>query len=279
MFLKLFKHDWKSLSRWLVPVLIGIGGAAVLGFINALVLGATGSGNTDGRTKEALLFSTFTGTALIAMALAAALTVIAVLIFVKFYKSMVTDEAYLTFTLPVSAGRLIGAKFLSAALWTVIGAAAVFAAWIIILSGIWITGGSTLRGEVGEITRDLFDMIWENPQIMIPMFAYALTGAVRVWFQVTCAILFGASVVRKNKALAAVGMVLAVNFAVNTILSLFGIAGMFSIVMGASYGITQDSGELTLPAVLWIQSGVNVLLTAVFWWWSVRIARKSVNIE
>ena len=279
MFLKLFKHDWKSLSRWLVPVLIGIGGAAVLGFINALVLGATGSGNTDGRTKEALLFSTFTGTALIAMALAAALTVIAVLIFVTFYKSMVTDEAYLTFTLPVSAGRLIGAKFLSAALWTVIGAAAVFAAWIIILSGIWITGGSTLRGEVGEITRDLFDMIWENPQIMIPMFAYALTGAVRVWFQVTCAILFGASVVRKNKALAAVGMVLAVNFAVNTILSLFGIAGMFSIVMGASYGITQDSGELTLPAVLWIQSGVNVLLTAVFWWWSVRIARKSVNIE
>ena len=279
MFLKLFKHDWKSLSRWLVPVLIGIGGAAVLGFINALVLGATGSGNTDGRTKEALLFSTFTGTALIAMALAAALTVIAVLIFVKFYKSMVTDEAYLTFTLPVSTGRLIGAKFLSAALWTVIGAAAVFAAWIIILSGIWITGGSTLRGEVGEITRDLFDMIWENPQIMIPMFAYALTGAVRVWFQVTCAILFGASVVRKNKALAAVGMVLAVNFAVNTILSLFGIAGMFSIVMGASYGITQDSGELTLPAVLWIQSGVNVLLTAVFWWWSVRIARKSVNIE
>ena len=279
MFLKLFKHDWKSLSRWLVPVLIGIGGAAALGFINALVLGATGSGNTDGRTKEALLFSTFTGTALIAMALAAALTVIAVLIFVKFYKSMVTDEAYLTFTLPVSAGRLIGAKFLSAALWTVIGAAAVFAAWIVILSGIWITGGSTLRGEVGEITRDLFDMIWENPQIMIPMFAYALTGAVRVWFQVTCAILFGASVVRKNKALAAVGMVLAVNFAVNTILSLFGIAGMFSIVMGASYGITQDSGELTLPAVLWIQSGVNVLLTAVFWWWSVRIARKSVNIE
>ena len=279
MFLKLFKHDWKSLSRWLVPVLIGIGGAAVLGFINALVLGATGSGNTDGRTKEALLFSTFTGTALIAMALAAALTVIAVLIFVKFYKSMVTDEAYLTFTLPVSAGRLIGAKFLSAALWTVMGAAAVFAAWIVILSGIWITGGSTLRGEVGEITRDLFDMIWENPQIMIPMFAYALTGAVRVWFQVTCAILFGASVVRKNKALAAVGMVLAVNFAVNTILSLFGIAGMFSIVMGASYGITQDSGELTLPAVLWIQSGVNVLLTAVFWWWSVRIARKSVNIE
>jgi len=279
MFLKLFKHDWKSLSRWLVPVLIGIGGAAVLGFINALVLGATGSGDTDGRTKEALLFSTFTGTALIAMALAAALTVIAVLIFVKFYKSMVTDEAYLTFTLPVSAGRLIGAKFLSAALWTVIGAAAVFAAWIVILSGIWITGGSTLRGEVGEITRDLFDMIWENPQIMIPMFAYALTGAVRVWFQVTCAILFGASVVRKNKALAAVGMVLAVNFAVNTILSLFGIAGMFSIVMGASYGIMQDSGELTLPAVLWIQSGVNVLLTAVFWWWSVRIARKSVNIE
>ena len=279
MFLKLFKYDFKGLGRWMWPVMIGIGGAAVLGFLNTLFLGGTSRLDTSSAGASVMLMSAVGGTALVAMALAAAVTVIFVLIFVKFYKSMVTDEAYLTFTLPVSAGRLIGAKFLSAALWTVIGAAAVFAAWIVILSGIWITGGSTLRGEVGEITRDLFDMIWENPQIMIPMFAYALTGAVRVWFQVTCAILFGASVVRKNKALAAVGMVLAVNFAVNTILSLFGIAGMFSIVMGASYGITQDSGELTLPAVLWIQSGVNVLLTAVFWWWSVRIARKSVNIE
>ena len=276
MFLKLFRHDWKSLSRWLVPVIVGIFGAAALGFINALVLGSSMRLHTT-PGQEVVIITSFSGTALVAMALAAAMTVVIVLIFVKFYKSMVTDEAYLTFTLPVSAGKLIGAKFLSGALWTVIGALTVFAAWMIILSGILITADSDLRRDLTGIAGDLVSAAFDNPAFTFSLLAYAVTGAVRSWFQITCAILFGASVVRKNKALMAVGMVLLVNFAVNIILSICGISGLLPFAI-SGYGMTESSG-LDFPTMMWIQSAVNALLAAVFWWWSVRIAKNSVNIE
>ena len=100
-------------------------------------------------------------------------------------------------------------------------------------------------------------------------------------FQVTCAILFGASIERKNKALVAVLMVLGVNFAVNLVLSIFGVSGIIPMMFGSLYGsgLFGDDGTYGMNAILWVQIAVNVLLIALFWWWSWRIAKKSVNIE
>ena len=279
MFLKLFKYDFKGLGRWMWPVMIGIGGAAVLGFLNTLFLGGTSRLDTSSAGASVMLTSAVGGTALVAMALAAAVTVIFVLIFVKFYKSMVTDEAYLTFTLPVTAGQLIGSKFLAAAVWTVIGGAVIAAASCVIVSGLLISAGPEVREDFFWILGDLADTLFENLGTVLLFFLFMLVRAVRGYFQITCAILFGASVVRKYKALAAVGMVLAVNFAVNLILSLFGAASMFPLLFGMDvYGFGEDGG-LSVQSVLWIQIAVDAVLVAVFWWWSRRIAKKSVNIE
>ncbi len=276
MFLKLFRHDFKGLGRWMWPVMIGIGGAAVLGFINTLVLGRSArADNFDmpGSGFEKLLVTSVGLTALVFMALAMAATVIAVLLFVRFYKSMVTDEAYLTFTLPVTAGQLIGAKFLSATVWALIGGIGIFLAFCVIGSGLLVTGGADAVAFFREMAEDMGEILAENGGVVLLLLLYGITGAVRTYFQVTCAILFGASVVRKNKALAAVGMVFAVNFAVNLILSLSGVSGMMALVFGIGSEI------MDIQPMLWIQIAVNVLLIAVFWWWSWRIAKKSVNIE
>ncbi len=282
MLLKLFRHDFRGLSRWMWPVMIGIGGAALLGFFNTLVLGRAGSFYDDaysGAGQEVLLISSVGGTALVAMALAAAATVVAVLIFVKFYKTMVTDEAYLTFTLPVTAGQLIASKFLSALVWTVIGGAVILAAWFLILGGLLLSAGPYFRGDVAEILEDVFRAMGENIGDVLLVGLYAVSGAVRTYFQISCAILFGASVVRKNKALAAVGMIFAVNFAVNLILSLFGISGLFQMYMNAAFDMGSVYNEMSVSFMMWIQIAVNAVLIAVFWWWSWRIAKKSVNIE
>jgi len=279
MFLKLFKHDFRGLGRWMWPVMIGIGGAAVLGFLNTLFLGSSARMDTSSAGASVLLMSAFGGTALVAMALAAAVTVVVVLIFVKFYKSMVTDEAYLTFTLPVTAGQLIGSKFLAAAVWTVIGGAVIAAASCVTGSGLLISAGPEVREDFFWLFGDLADTLLENLGTVFLFLLFALIRAIRGYFQITCAILFGASVVRKYKALAAVGMVLAVNFAVNLILSLFGAASMFPLLFGMDVYGWGAVGSLTIESVLWIQIVVDALLTAVFWWWSWRIAKKSVNIE
>ena len=280
MFLKLFRHDFRGLARWMWPVMIGIGGAAVLGFINTLVLGRAARVDNyelPNPAGERLLITSVGGTALVAMALAAAVTVIAVLIFVKFYKSMVTDEAYLTFTLPVTAGQLIGAKFLSAAVWALIGGAVIFLAFCVIGSGLLVSGGQDAREVFSEMTEELAGILRDNTGEVLLLLLFAVSGAMRTYFQITCAILFGASVVRKYKALAAVGMVFAVNFAVNLILSLVGVTYMLPLIFGVSTGFGADDAGMT--TVLWIQIAVNALLTAVFWWWSRHIAKKSVNID
>ena len=282
MLLKLFRHDFRGLSRWMWPAMIGIGSAALLGFFNALILGRTGSFYDDAYSsagREALLISSVGGTALIAMALAAAATVVAVLIFVKFYKTMVTDEAYLTFTLPVTAGQLIASKFLSALVWAAIGSVVILAAWFFIFGGLLLSAGPDFRGDVAEISEEVFSAMGENIGDVLLAVLYFVSGAVRTYFQVSCAILFGASVVRKNKALAAVGMIFAVNFAVNLILSLFGISGLFQMYMNAAFDMGGVYNEMSVSVMMWIQIAVNAVLIAVFWWWSWRIAKKSVNIE
>ena len=231
MFLKLFRHDFKGLSRWMWPVMIGIGGAALLGLLNTLILGRTAQIDTFAQPNpgaEKVLITTVGGTALVAMALTAAVTVIAVLIFVKFYKSMVTDEAYLTFTLPVTPGQLIGSKFLAASVWALIGGAMIFLAFSLTGSGLLLTGGEEAREAFREFTEEVSEAGRDNLGTALLLLLFALSFAVRTYFQVTCAILFGASVVRRYKALAAVGMVFAVNFVVNLILSLAGEEAMIS---------------------------------------------------
>ena len=277
MLVKLFRHDFRAQSRMQIPVLIAIAAAAVLGFLNMIFLAGTGSGrlvSEEANSYGLLLGAAISGTFLIFLALVIAMTVMAVLIFVRFYRSMVTDEAYLTFTLPVTAGQLIGAKFLSSMLWFLIGGAALTIAGGLMYTGAVLAGGEDFREAMTALWQDLFEMIAESPLTVFLLILCTVAAAVRWYFQITGAILFGASVVRKNKALAAVGMVFAVNFVVNLVTSFFPSLGLFALVFG--FGGSYD---FDMNIWLLVQTGISVILAAVFWWMSVRIAKKSVNIE
>ncbi len=281
MLLKCFRHDFKALSRTLVPVLIAIGAAAVFGFLNSMLAVGTLRGMDEPGTFQSILLTSSFGTLLIVgMLLAAAFTVFAVLIFVRFYRSMVTDEAYLTFTLPVSASKLIGAKFLSSAVWMILGSLAIFGAGLVILCGVTAVEPDVSILDIfeafGGLIRETFG---DSPAVFCLICLYALISGMRTYFQITAAILFGASIVRRNKALAAVGMVLGVNFLVSTVLSIAGVSALLPrVFIVSNYGA---AGSPLMGSETWliIQNIVGALLTAFFWWFSVRIAKKSVNIE
>lgn len=281
MLLTCFKHDFKSLSRTLVPVLIAIGAAALYGFINTIVaIRSIQSDAIDANPVMGVLTaSAFGGILVVAMLLAAALTVFAVLIFVRFYRSMVTDEAYLTFTLPVPASKLVASKFLSSLVWMIFGGIAVAAAGFILLWGVAIAQTDVSVAEaLKTFFGFFFDILRNAPVTFFLALLYALTAALRTYFQITSAILFGASIVRKNKALAAVGMVLGVNFLVSTVLSIVGVTAFLPrLFIVSTYGVMDSTRDAHIW--LWIQIAVNAALTALFWWLSVRIAKKSVNIE
>ena len=106
MLLKLFKYDCKASARFGIPVLIGIAAAALLGCINTFIQVNLSSDNVQvpasGQVRSLLQLTSMGGLMLIAFVLAAAMSVMAVLLLVQFYRSTVADEAYLTFTLPVT---------------------------------------------------------------------------------------------------------------------------------------------------------------------------------
>jgi len=56
----------------------------------------------------------------------AAFVLTLILMVQRFYKNLMTDEGYLMHTLPVGTGRLISAKLIVAAVWTIVCAAVVF---------------------------------------------------------------------------------------------------------------------------------------------------------
>ena len=58
-----------------------------------------------------------------AIALPIIVTVMFIIILVNFYSSLITDEGYLTFTLPVKTGSLLFSKFLNGAFWNLAMAA------------------------------------------------------------------------------------------------------------------------------------------------------------
>ncbi len=59
-----------------------------------------------------------------------------IMLVMRFYKSMVGDEGYLTFTLPVAPYEILLSKLINAALWTVFGFIAIIASISIFFTGV-----------------------------------------------------------------------------------------------------------------------------------------------
>ena len=126
MLLKVFKHDFKTASRYELPVLIGLLLATVIGCVDVFILSAVVNGSRENNVFVTMIGSIVgsLGMLLGFIAVAAGGSIMVFMLYYRFYKSMVTDEAYLTLTLPVSPTKLLLGKLFSALLWMLISAVA-----------------------------------------------------------------------------------------------------------------------------------------------------------
>lgn len=105
---KLFKHEMKATTRLLLPLYLIL---AAFTCIDRIVLSLDVFHGVFSLIPV-LLTSGFV------LSIIAVLIVSSVIIIIRFYKNMVTDEGYLMFTLPVKPSQLINAKLLVATIWT-----------------------------------------------------------------------------------------------------------------------------------------------------------------
>lgn len=277
MFKKLFKYDFKSTKRIGFPLLIGVGGLTVIGVIAMLVFASSFKAliympeNADDTlmitttlsmiSAVTFLFGALIGLAVIAIAME-------VYCFVDFYKSTVTDEAYLTFTLPVKVKDLIFSKTLCAFLWFTIQSVAITISVGIILG----TGVIALGEEYSVLLEDLQSMGFD-PNILINNyvgdivlnyvlnFVYNIVNTLNTILLVFTAIFFVSTVMRKHRVLGAIGGIVIANAIIG------GITGIVQTIVGLIAGVIGElaqnpyiSGNITTFVMTIIVGGITIAL-------------------
>lgn len=279
MFLKLFKYDFKACARYEIPVLLVILGATVIGCIDTAIICLLSGSSVDSLTGGVGITVGIMGVFSAIMVCSIAAGIMTFLLYFRFYKSMVTDEAYLTLTLPVSPSQIIFAKLTSAMVWTLISGLAIIASFSsFVMCALTFTNGFDFFSEVfREFELIPLDFSLSISSVILILVLFFIT-AVESFLQAYMAILFGGSIARKHKALAAVGMMLLINFAVSSVAST--ITAFSNIELAnAITGSNINSIHTSFNVYIIYQIVIYLVLSVVFFLISRYFISKKVNLE
>lgn len=132
---KLIKYDMKVLNRFLLLIHVFLLLAAFCGryFLTSRII--ITADNIDGTTFNVDQFMLSLAIILFIIIVSGASFGTYIIIAVRFYKNLYSDEGYLTHTLPVTAGTHLLSKTISGSIWAFIDSIAVTAAmWIVIVT-------------------------------------------------------------------------------------------------------------------------------------------------
>ena len=273
MLKKLFKHDFRALSRTLFPLQIGIlGGGLVATILSALSIrlseSSWASANGSNLLKGLLLAVSVTSAVLIGVAIMASLFVTLIFICYHFYRSFLSDEGYLTFTLPVKTSELLWSKLLVGMVWMLINGVVVMIA-LLIFSVFGTTTNTLINMEVLNAFRMFFtDLLPQAaqyisiPLMIVEVIVISILALAAQLLQVYFAIIVGGQVAKKHRILAAIGMYLLINMGVGIISSVF-----MSFV---------TFGEGAMSLALNSAQEVGTFMTTIFGWYGVLFAGLSV---
>ena len=273
MLKKLFKHDFRALSRTLFPLQVGIlGGGLVATLLSALSIrlsDASWAGTSGSNLLKGLLMAvSVTSAVLIGVAIMASLIVTLIFICYHFYRSFLSDEGYLTFTLPVKTSDLIWSKLFSGMLWMLINSVVVMIA-LLIYSVFGTTTNTLVNTEVLQAFRMFFtDVIPQVAQyVSIPLMTVecviiCIIALAAQLLQIYFAVIVGGQVAKKHRILAAIGMYLLINMGVGIVSSVF-----MSLV---------TFGEGAMSLALNSAQEVGTFMTTIFGWYGVLFAGLSV---
>ncbi len=216
MFSKVFKYDFKFFFRiwWIAALSISIlsvgGGFMIRGFDNRLL-------------EENTVYVVLATLSVIAIIITAALLPIVVLILaaVRYYQNLFSDQGYLTFTLPVKRSHHLNSKLLVYVLFQIMSMIVLsFSASMAIYIGFHNTNMAQQFNEsFGVFLHDFsnyFTTFGQTTEIIIygvMLIAYFFMGINSLYMSIT----IGATLAKKHKALAAIGVFYGLNFGINFI--------------------------------------------------------------
>lgn len=283
MFAKLLKYDFRSTKKMGLIMLLFIAGSSVLGgasviSIVKLVQSEVISESVIFKLMMIMLIMTC---AISVITLISSFIVMFIYICVNFYKSLVTDEGYLTFTLPVKSKDILLSKIVNGIIWLAITVLAIIVALILVgLLVLLILNENPIEfikatfQEIYTLFEDIIDSGFVF-NIFMMIVNLILSGIV---YLLLCfaAIFTGSVIVKKNKALAAFGLVYGFNTVYRIIYS--GVYFMFILipVSTSASGSIEDSfffGGINIILVL-----LKAAISVAFFLITKNLMEKHVNL-
>lgn len=198
----------------------------------------------------------------------------AVFIVMHFYKTMVSDQGYLTNTLPVKMGTLINAKLLSAVLWEIIAGLLFIVSLFIFFTGhMNITDFRQIFHEFGTLYREASNYL-NMPVFILEVVIVCIVGLVSGPLMLYAAIALG-HLFKKHRVLWAVISYFAIYVVMQIIISVyFSICGYTSPLIGYSEYAAQTFHNYMLFTIIF-----SVACTAGFYAITDYVFTKKLNLE
>lgn len=257
---KLLKHEMKAVSRLLLPVYMVL---VVFTIATRIVVNLQFEG----------VFTIIPGAVigLYVLSLIAIFVVSFVIIIIRFYKNLVTDEGYLMFTLPVKPYQLINSKLIISVLWTILGFITVLLSIVIVVA----TPENLISFRSGfvDLVREIRNELgFANTALLwIEIFVIAFLGMISEILCFYACIAIG-QLFNGHKVLGS----FAAYIAYTVIMQIISV--VFIIITGRIPAVAYDTTVITtivLPAsILWC-----MIMTAVFYIVTNYIFNKKLNLE
>lgn len=269
---KLMKHEWKM--SWKIPtglcaVLLILSAVAGLSFCSPMWESKLG-----GLDMLLVLFVFSYYFAIVAVSVGVMLYIA-----VRFYKSMFTDEGYLTHTLPVSVHQLLISKILVMAAWTLLST-------IAILVSVFIFAGMGFlflaKGEIDFMftVRRLF-YEW---QTLLDMNFFSFVGSMA--FMMIASLISGVmmivgsisigQMVQKHKILGSIGAY----FGISTITQIIIISGMVPLMLGMENMLEKTSNVFAIVTPLyWFSSLISIVISIGLYFLSAFFIRRKLSLD
>ncbi|MBQ8381596.1 MAG: hypothetical protein IJX47_00145 [Clostridia bacterium] len=240
MLRKLIVQDLKNQRRTYLMLLLLSVGCAIVSSVCLVIEGLLSSDASS--ALSAMGLGLVMGLALLSAFLSPVAIVFSVAVY--YYRKMVTDEAYLTFTLPATAKQTLNAKMISGSIWMIVAAATIILnTAIIAIPNVLVhsSDGYTF----GMLLKDIADsfllyyssvptMIVGNIAWLLSNLATLLSQLALIYLCITC----GGILASKHKVLAGVGLYFGSQTVVGAIMETVVLAFNFEYLVGSYEGAT-----------------------------------------
>lgn len=259
---KLFKYEWKAVSRMM---LAAHGLVVLFAVLSKIFLSVTVGSSVEG--TFVLLFM------MLNTVIIGSVVMFTTIYFAfRFYKSVFTDQGYLTNTLPVTQNQIIIAKGLTAVLWQVID----FVVVAVSLALIFITKDSI--GVIGAGIKEFFEaLVSSNAELaawltVIALIITPFATILQLYFCIAVGNIFTG-----HKVLGAIG-VFAATYTIREIIDLAAMVGA-----GFSKAMTGDFMEVSflriIDTTMIFTIVVTIVCSVLYYMGTKWILTKKLNLQ